>query len=493
MAAHSIAAGEDVAPGVHCVSLQGAQTSLNTRAGSPKTLIVEDKDSLRAMLRHALESQQYGVVEAIDEPGAIDALREHRPAAVLTDLRLPQGDGFGVLRAAKELDPDVSVIVMTAYGSIEDAVMAIKEGATDFLAKPVDPDHLLVIVARALDRHRLLAENMALREELAERRGLAEIVGHDTTLKQVVSTLRRAAASDATVLLGGESGTGKELFAHALHAFSPRADGPFVAINCAAIPETLLESELFGHEKGAFTGAVARKPGKFEVAHRGTLFLDEIGDLPLPLQAKILRAIEERRFERVGGNTALQVDVRLVAATNKDLNAAVANRQFREDLFFRLSVFPITIPPLRDRGADVPILAAYFIDRFCKELKKPLLRLSPQAEEVLNGYSWPGNVRELQNCIERAVILCDTAEIQPRHLSLASDQPGMGASTIDPWDLLNLSGTLAEASIRVHGEFEKHKLAEALREVNGDRALAAQQLQIPRATLLEKLKQYRLD
>ena len=195
----------------------------------------------------------------------------------------------------------------------------------------------------------------------------------------------------------------------------------------------------------------------------------------------------------MGGNTALQVDVRLVAATNKDLNAAVANRQFREDLFFRLSVFPITIPPLRDRGADVPILAAYFIDRFCKELKKPLLRLSPQAEEVLNGYSWPGNVRELQNCIERAVILCDTAEIQPRHLSLASDQPGMGASTIDPWDLLNLSGTLAEASIRVHGEFEKHKLAEALREVNGDRVLAAQQLQIPRATLLEKLKQYRLD
>ena len=224
-------------------------------------------------------------------------------------------------------------------------------------------------MARALDRHRLLTENTALKEELAERRGLPEIVGQDTTLKQVVTTLRRAAASDATVLLGGESGTGKELFAHALHAFSGRADGPFVAINCAAIPETLLESELFGHEKGAFTGAVARKPGKFEVAHRGTLFLDEIGDLPLPLQAKILRAIEERRFERVGGNTPLQVDVRLVAATNKDLRAAVAARQFREDLFFRLSVFPITIPPLRERASDVPVLATYFTDRFCKDLK----------------------------------------------------------------------------------------------------------------------------
>ncbi len=478
--------------GVHCVSLPEGQTSLN-RPESPKTLIVEDKDSLRAMLRHALESQQYDVVEATDEPGAIDALRKHRPAAVLTDLRLPQGDGFGVLRAAKELDSDVSVIVMTAYGSIEDAVTAIKEGATDFLAKPVDPDHLLVIVARALDRHRLMTENMALREELAERRGLPEIVGHDTTLKQVITTLRRAAASDATVLLGGESGTGKELFAQALHAFSGRADGPFVAINCAAIPETLLESELFGHEKGAFTGAVARKPGKFEVAHRGTLFLDEIGDLPLPLQAKILRAIEERRFERVGGNNPLQVDVRLVAATNKDLQAAVANRQFREDLFFRLSVFPITIPPLRERRDDISILANYFTDRFCKELKKPALGLSPQAEEGLNGYSWPGNVRELQNCIERAVILCDTAEIQPRHLSLASDQVDAGASAIDAWESLNLSGTLAEASIRIHGQFEKRKIAQELRESNEDRKLAAQRLQIPQASLLQKLKQHHLD
>ena len=318
-------------------------------------------------------------------------------------------------------------------------------------------------MARALDRHRLLTENTALKEELAERRGLPEIVGQDTTLKQVVTTLRRAAASDATVLLGGESGTGKELFAHALHAFSGRADGPFVAINCAAIPETLLESELFGHEKGAFTGAVARKPGKFEVAHRGTLFLDEIGDLPLPLQAKILRAIEERRFERVGGNTPLQVDVRLVAATNKDLRAAVAARQFREDLFFRLSVFPITIPPLRERASDVPVLATYFTDRFCKDLKKPALRLSPQAEELLGSYSWPGNVRELQNCIERAVILCDTAEIQPRHLNLALELSDPSASATDPWELINLFGTLAEASVRIHGEFEKHKLAQALR------------------------------
>ena len=457
-----------------------------------QTLIVEDKDSLRAMLRHALEGQGYSVVEAADEPGAVTALRAHRPAVVLTDLRLPQGDGFGVLRAAKELDPDVSVIVMTAYGRVEDAVTAMKEGATDFLAKPVDPDHLLLLVARATERHQILTENMLLKEELAIRRGLPEIIAQDGPLKQVIATLRRAADSDATVLLGGESGTGKELFARALHAFSGRSAGPFVAINCAAIPETLLESELFGHEKGAFTGAVARKPGKFEVAHRGTLFLDEIGDLPLPLQAKILRAIEERRFDRVGGTTPLQVDVRLVAATNKDLRAAVAAKQFREDLYFRLSVFPITIPPLRERRADIPILARYFVDKFCKDLKKPALDLSAQAWEALQQYTWPGNVRELQNCIERAVILCETTQVQPRHLNLFSDATGGGHDSPNPWDLLNLSGTLEEASVRIHGEFERHKLALSLREVNGDKELAASNLRISHRDLLAKLKQYGL-
>ena len=243
---------------------------------------------------------------------------------------------------------------MTAFGSIQDAVAAMKEGALDFLAKPVDPDHLLLMVERALAQRRLATENILLKEELAERRGAPQIVGEDPKLKQVSIALHRAAATDTTVLLEGESGTGKELFARALHALSPRADGPFVAINCAAIPETLLETELFGHEKGAFTGAAARKPGKFELAHRGTLFLDEIGDLPLALQAKILRALEEKRFERVGGTAPLQVDVRVVAATNRNLKAAVAARQFREDLYFRLSVFPITIPPLRERAGRHP-------------------------------------------------------------------------------------------------------------------------------------------
>src|SRR5438093_1441581 len=253
------------------------------------------------MLRHALEAQGHTVVEARDQPEAMQALHSACPAVVLSDLRLPDGDGFGVLKAAKEVDPELPVIVMTAFGSIQDAVSAMKEGALDFLAKPVDPDHLLLLVHRALAQRRMATENILLKEELAARRGAPQIVGEDPRLKQVSNALQRAAATDTTVLVEGESGTGKELFARALHALSPRADGPFVAINCAAIPETLLETELFGHEKGAFTGASARKPGKFELAHRGTLFLDEIGDLPFSLQAKILRALEEKRFERAGG------------------------------------------------------------------------------------------------------------------------------------------------------------------------------------------------
>ena len=389
----------------------------------PPILLVEDKDSLRAMLRLALEAQGHTVVEARDQPEAEAALRASRPAVVLSDLRLTEGDGFGVLRASKELDPELPVIVMTAFGSIQDAVAAMKEGALDFLAKPVDPDHLLLMVERALTQRRMATENLILKEELAQRRGAPQIVGEDPQLKQVSVALHRAAATDTTVLLEGESGTGKELFARALHALSPRADGPFVAINCAAIPETLLETELFGHEKGAFTGASARKPGKFELAHRGTLFLDEIGELPLSLQPKILRALEEKQFERVGGTLPLKVDVRVVAATNRHLKAAVAARQYREDLFFRLSVFPIVIPPLRERARDIITLARYFIDRFCRELNKPPLGLSPSAEQELLAYPWPGNVRELQNCIERAAILTEGDTIHPRHLNLSFRAP----------------------------------------------------------------------
>jgi DNA-binding NtrC family response regulator len=458
-------------------------------------LLVEDKDSLRAMLQHALEREGYTVLQARDQPEAEAQLLERRPALVLSDLRLPTGDGFGVLRAAKTVDPDVPVVVMTAYGGIEDAVRAMKEGALDFLAKPVDPEHLLLLVGRALEQRRLATENVLLREELGRRRGMPNIIGEHDALRRTLHAARRAAATDTTVLIEGESGTGKELIARAVHGLSLRADGPFVAINCAAIPETLLETELFGYEKGAFTGAVGRKAGRFEVAHRGTLFLDEIGDLPLSLQAKILRVLEDRRFERVGGTVPLQVDVRVVAATNRNLRVAVAARRFREDLFFRLSVFPLTVPPLRERRSDIGILARHFVDRFRHDQKKAPLTLSPAALEALEQYTWPGNVRELQNCLERAVILAEDDTIHPSHLQLLAEDAVRGLQSegarqpeMNPWDHIDLSGTLGEVSRRVLAEAERRAIRRALDEAGGDHARAAEILQIPLRILNTKVR-----
>jgi DNA-binding NtrC family response regulator len=443
------------------------------------------------MLRHALESQGQQVVEARDQSEAVDQLRQSLPSVVLSDLRLPIGDGFGVLQAAKEVDPELPVIVMTAFGAIQDAVAAMKAGALDFLAKPVDPDHLLLLVERALVQRRLITEYALLKEELARRRGAPVIIGEAPVMKQVTKTIQRAAGTDTTVLLEGESGTGKELFARAVHALSARADGPFVAINCAAIPETLLEAELFGYEKGAFTGAAQRKLGKFEVANRGTLFLDEIGELPLLLQGKILRALEERTFERLGSNSSVRVDVRLVAATNKVLKQAVAARQFREDLYFRLSVFPITVPPLRDRRDDIPILARHFIERGCRELGKRPMALAPAALEALMVYSWPGNVRELQNCLERAVILSDGDTIHPTHLSLSTEVHRLVPES--PLANLDLSGTLADVMDRATEAIERQAIARALLDTNGDAARAADRLQIGFKVLVAKIRQYGLS
>ena len=442
------------------------------------------------MLRHALEAHGHAVLEARDEPEAVQQLRQARPVVVLTDLKLPVGDGFGVLRAAKELDPELQVVVMTAYGSIQDAVTAMKDGAMDFLAKPIDPDHLLLMVERAMAQRRMLTEYILLKEELAERRGAPKIIGEDSKLRQVSQQLHRGAATGATVLLEGESGTGKELFARTLHALSSRNDGPFVAINCAAIPDTLLETELFGYEKGAFTGAAARKPGRFELAHRGTLFLDEIGDLPLALQAKILRALEEKQFERVGGTQSLHVDVRVVAATNRNLKQRVAERQFREDLYFRLSVFPIQIPPLRERADDVLMLASHFVEKFCRDLNKKALSLAPGAIDELRAYPWPGNVRELQNCIERAVILTEGDTIHPRHLNLAFRQAAPATPAASPWEQIDLSGTLPDAVRRVTEEVERRKIMQALQDANGNKTQVADVLRITYKVLLQKMKAY---
>ncbi len=453
-------------------------------------LLVEDKDSLRAMLKLALESQGHRVIEARDQPEAISALQNDQPALVLSDLRLPNGDGMGVLRAVRELDAELPVIVMTAHGSIQDAVEAMKQGALDFLAKPVDPDHLLLLVSRALEQRRLLDQYRLLKEEAAARRGGPQIIGDSPALRQVMAAIARAATTDTTVLLEGESGTGKELCARAVHDAGARANGPFVAINCAAIPENLLEAELFGYERGAFTGATQRKIGKFEKAQRGTIFLDEIGEMPLALQAKMLRVIETKRIERLGGNQSILVDVRIVAATNRLLRQQVASRQFREDLYFRLSVFPVTVPPLRERAQDIPKLAHHFVERVSRDLGKKLT-LSTEALSMLVAHRWPGNVRELQNAIERAVILADGDKVLPRHLNLTT-QAGPDHAA-DPWDLIDLSGTLADAMRRVSDDAEKRKIAMALKQANGDRGRAADILAINFKTLAAKIKQFGLE
>ena len=439
------------------------------------------------MLRLALEGQGHAVVEARDEPEAVAAIRDAQPSIVLSDLRLPAGDGFGVLRAAKEADPDLPVIVMTAYGSIQDAVAAMQQGALDFLAKPVDPDHLLLMVSRALAQRQLLTEYQLLKEEAASRRG--GIIGDSPALRQVMVAIEKAAVTDTTVLLEGESGTGKELCARALHNRSGRSAGPFVAINCAAIPDSLLEAELFGYERGAFTGATQRKPGKFEMAQRGTIFLDEIGEMPLAVQAKMLRAIETKRIDRLGSTSSLQVDVRIVAATNKRLRQAVAARQFREDLFFRLSVLPITVPPLRDRKEDIPMLAIHFVERVCRDVGRKMT-LSPAAIVELTACSWPGNVRELQNAIERAVILSDGDVLLPRHLSL--NTLVKGEVTADPWDQIDLSGTLAEVTARIVREAERRAIVHALREAGSDQGRTADLLQINFKALAAKLREHGL-
>ncbi|HET8648274.1 MAG TPA: sigma-54 dependent transcriptional regulator [Vicinamibacteria bacterium] len=445
-------------------------------------LVVEDKESLRTMLRKTLEGRGYAVEEAGDAYEARRLLSSRPFLLTLTDLRLPAGSGFDVLQAAGEADPQMPVIVMTAFGTIEEAVRAMKEGAADFLTKPVDTDHLLLLLERAIDRRRIMTEYVLLKEDYQRRFSLPKVLGEDPGFRQAMMSLQRAAATDATVLLLGESGTGKELLCRALHQLSERAKGPFVAINCAAIPDALLENELFGHEKGAFTGAVGRKVGKAEMAHHGTLFLDEIGDLPLLLQGKILRLVQEKQFERVGGVQTITVDVRVVAATNRDLRQAVAERQFREDLFFRLSVFPIEIPPLRRRRGDVLPLADAFLERFAREIGRRSLRLSEPARAALLAHSWPGNVRELQNCLERAVILCDGSEIGPEHLRLGPSEGGPSLS-----DLMDLRRPLEEVSTHASTLAEEEAIRLALRECE-DKAAAAARLGVSTAALSRRMK-----
>jgi DNA-binding NtrC family response regulator len=454
-------------------------------------LLVEDKESLRRVLRLTLESAGYTVEEAVDARDATQAIARSPFRVVLTDLRMPNGSGLDVLRASKSADPDVPVVLMTAYGSIDEAVQAMKDGAHDFLQKPVDSNHLLLLVERALEQARLRSENVLLREEWSRRYGFPRIIGESDAIKRVVSETQRVAQTDTTVLLLGESGTGKELFARALHHLSPRRENTFVAINCAAIPETLIESELFGHERGAFTGATERRPGKFEQATGGTIFLDEIGELPVGAQGKLLRAIEEKVVDRIGGRAPVPVDVRIVAATNRNLQAAAEAGEFRRDLYFRLAVFPIEIPPLRERGEDVVLLARHFAAQLGKELRKREATLSDESVAALRAHRWPGNVRELENAIERACILADTTALTPADLGLA---PRVGGDTrVDESRAdFDLSGTLAEASERAARYVERRKIADALRASEGNKTRAAEQLGVSYKTLLTKIKDYDL-
>jgi DNA-binding NtrC family response regulator len=404
---------------------------------------------------------------------------------VLTDLKLPEKSGLEVLQAVKDENPMIPVVVMTAYGSIETAVKAVKDGAFDFLQKPVDPEKLLVTISKALEKRHLETENLLLKEELSQARS-TKLVGQSRTLLDALDKAKKVAAGTTTVLLLGESGTGKELFARLVHDFSPRKKGPFVAINCAAIPKDLLESELFGHERGSFTGATGRKIGKFELADEGTIFLDEIGDMDQGLQAKVLRVLEGDRFMRVGGTSKVKADVRVVAATNKDLQAAVAKQSFREDLYYRLNVFPIVIPPLRDRREDIPLLVEYFLTMYCRELKREGLQVSPEAMEIMMKHSWTGNVRELQNCIERAVILCDGPLILPEHIGLHPNERAPEGEQAP-------SGSLQEASSAASRAVEARMIERVLRDTGGNKSKAAEILQVSYKTLLTKIKDYGLD
>jgi two-component system nitrogen regulation response regulator NtrX len=371
-------------------------------------MVVDDEQSVRDSIRAILEDEGYSVVEAVDGEQALEKVNTDKPDGVLLDIWMPGIDGIDTLRGLKQLDPDLPVVIMSGHGSIDTAVQATRLGAFDYMEKPLSIDRLVLVLRNALSQRSLLEENRALRssEEASGR-----MVGGSPGMQEILEQVRVVAPTQASILITGENGTGKEVLARAIHSGSRRTRAGFVAVNCAAIPETLIESELFGHEKGAFTGATSRKVGKFDLAHKGTLFLDEIGDMSLATQAKILRVLEERVFQRVGGNRDIEVDVRVVAATNKELSHEIADGKFREDLYFRLNVFHFHIPPLRERGDDIPVLLEEFLSEYCSFYGKPEISIKNEALEALVSYAWPGNIRELRNVVERLVIIADGREL----------------------------------------------------------------------------------
>ena len=441
-------------------------------------LIVDDDPTARRLLEVRLRALGYDTTTASDGQDALGRIQSDPPALILLDLQMPRMGGLELLQSLRQAGIDVPVIVITAHGSVEAAVEAMKAGAYDFLPKPFDPKHLEIVVRKALERTTLVESNRLLRDTLAAR--TSEILGESAAIRQAIEVARRAADSNATVLLLGESGTGKEIFAQTIHRWSPRSDRPLVVVNCVALSEHLLESELFGHEKGAFTGAHATKRGKFEVAQGSTVFLDEIGDMPSSLQAKLLRVLQERTFERVGGTRPRRADIRIIAATNRDLDAAVKEGRFREDLFYRLNVVRITLPPLRQRHEDIRLLARHFAAKYAAETKRPVRGISPAAMDALMAHDWPGNVRELANMIERAVVLCGAIEIGADDLAL-SPKTGVGAPPAPP--AVDIEG--------FHDGVKAYKQAlirAALHESSGNQTRAAELLGLQRTYLVKLLR-----
>ncbi|GAB4336902.1 MAG: sigma-54 dependent transcriptional regulator [Desulfobulbaceae bacterium] len=441
-----------------------------------RIVAIDDEQTMLRVLKRTLEGEGYAT-ETFSEPEtALEHLRGNRADLLITDLMMEGIDGFVVLERALRLDPDMVVIVITAFSSVESAVRAMRLGACDFIPKPFDPEHLLLVVQRALENRRLRRENIGLKQELSRRHHLDAIIGVSESIREVKSLIEKVKNTDATVLITGESGTGKELVARAIHEGSKRCEAPFVPINCGALPDDLLESELFGYEKGAFTGAVSRKPGLLELGDTGTVFLDEVGGVSPMMQVKLLRFLQEKSFMRLGGGEQLQVDVRILAATNEDLPEKILKGTFRKDLFYRLNVIAIRVPPLRERREDIRLLARFFLDKYVHAAGKRIDGFAPEAEELLAGAEWEGNVRELENAVERAVTLCDGSRITVEDLSLAQGRIAGGATQ---------GGFSPDLSL---AEVEALHIRSVLEATGGNKTRAARVLGIDYTTLLRKLK-----
>ncbi len=446
----------------------------------PRILVVDDEEKLRRVIELQLSTAGFDVDKAASAEEALKLAE--RADLVVTDLKLPGMDGLELLAAIRGQNTHAPVIVMTAFGTIEVAVEAMKAGAVDFLLKPFSLDHLMAVIHKALEVRALRDENRQLREELGKRYQFDNIIGRSPAMQGIFATIERVAPTRATVLLAGESGVGKDLIARAIHFHSPRRDHPFVKINCSALPENLMESELFGYEKGAFTGANTTKPGKFEQADTGTVFLDEIGDVPASIQVKLLRILQEREFERLGSNTTRHIDVRVIAATNQDLRAALEQGTFREDLYYRLNVVPINIIPLRERMADIPFLAEHFLQKYAEETGNNVTAITPAAISKLAAYHWPGNVRELENVIERSLVMCTGDRLDAADIKLDNAprlRSGAGEFSLPPGMTLD--------------QYEQEIIREALKRAEGTKSQAARALGLTRNALRYRLAQMGLE